>query len=120
MSDTIQNLASPSVDQNVRVAAPEPRIQRDLSAGPQRNEGSAPPASRQVSLSALVESVNSAVELVSSTKITFDVNVETGHAVVQVVNKETGELIRQVPPEEVQTLASRLDSLSGLIFSKEV
>lgn len=45
---------------------------------------------------------------------------ETGRSVVRVVNKETGEVIRQIPPEELLTLVARMRQLSGLIFSKEV
>ncbi len=68
----------------------------------------------------VVEDVNAVVHQVASTKITFDIDEDTGRSVVRVLDKETGEVIRQVPPEELLTLVARMRQLSGLIFSEEV
>ncbi|MEE9466315.1 MAG: flagellar protein FlaG [Candidatus Neomarinimicrobiota bacterium] len=68
----------------------------------------------------VVEDINALVHQVASTKITFDIDEETGRSVVRVLDKETGEVVRQVPPEELLALVARMRQLSGLIFSEEV
>ena len=39
---------------------------------------------------------------------------------VKVVNKETEELIREIPSEEILNLAARLDEMVGMIFDETV
>ncbi len=36
----------------------------------------------------------------------FQVNMETGSSVIQVLDRETGEIIRQIPPENAKTYIS--------------
>jgi flagellar protein FlaG len=48
------------------------------------------------------------------------VDEDTGEQIIRVLNKETGEVIRQVPAEELINLAARMDQLKGLIFSEKV
>ena len=71
-------------------------------------------------ISGVVSAVNDLVSQVFATKITFDVDEATGEPVVRVLNKETGEIIRQLPPEELLALVAKMKQLSGLIFSREV
>ena len=93
---------------------------RGVVAGSKRATGRESPPRSVGEFSALVKDINTLVHQVGSTKISFDVDEETGRAVVRVLNKETGEVIRQVPPEELLTLVARMRQLSGLIFNQEV
>ena len=68
----------------------------------------------------VVQEINNMVHQVSGTKISFDVDAQTGRAVVKVLNKETGDVIRQLPTEELLNLVFKMEQLSGLIFSQEV
>jgi flagellar protein FlaG len=38
---------------------------------------------------------------------------------VQVIDKETGELIRQVPPEELLNVMQSLRALKGILLSRK-
>ena len=71
-------------------------------------------------ISGVVSAVNDLVHQVSATKITFAVDEATGQTVVRVLDKETGEIIRQLPPEELLILVAKMEQLSGLIFNQEV
>ena len=73
-----------------------------------------------VNISDVVKDINTLVYQVATTKVSFDVDKDTGRSVVRVLNKETGEIVRQVPPEELLTLVARMRQLSGLIFNKQV
>jgi len=68
----------------------------------------------------VVADLNDLVSQVAGTKITFDVDAATGKSVIMVLNKDTGELIRQVPPEQLLALMAKMRQLSGLIFNREV
>jgi flagellar protein FlaG len=39
---------------------------------------------------------------------------------VVVADKETGEVIREIPPKEIQNLYARMSELAGLIFNRQV
>ena len=71
-------------------------------------------------VSSVVEELNDLVLQVAATKVTFDVDEETGEQIIRVLNKETGEVIRQVPAEELINLAARMDQLKGLILNEKV
>ena len=38
---------------------------------------------------------------------------------VKVVNKETGDVIREIPPKEMQVLQTKMSELCGMIFNKK-
>ena len=50
----------------------------------------------------------------------FSVDADTKQTVVKVVNKETGEVIRQIPSEEALRLSKAMDTLQGLIIQHTV
>ncbi len=39
---------------------------------------------------------------------------------IAVVNKETGELIREIPSKELQALYAKMSELAGMIFNREI
>jgi len=51
-------------------------------------------------------------------KIVYDKKYDT--LVVQVIRKDTGELIRQIPPEELLKLSKKIHELVGLILEEKV
>jgi flagellar protein FlaG len=62
-------------------------------------------------------------ELVDALKTTsiglrFEVDEKTNRVVTKVIDKDTGELIRQMPTEEVLRIARAIDKLQGLFVSQ--
>jgi flagellar protein FlaG len=53
-------------------------------------------------------------------EIQFDVDRDSGQLLVQVVDRESKEGLRQIPSEEALQLSQRLDEMTGLIFNKHV
>jgi flagellar protein FlaG len=51
--------------------------------------------------------------------VRFENDQEAKQLVVKVVDRETDEVIRQIPPEELMNLAQRLDDLRGNIVDTE-
>ena len=58
-----------------------------------------------LNLDALVRELNSKSRSVAPA-LRFQVDIESGSSVIQVFDRATGELIRQIPPEKANTLAN--------------
>lgn len=69
-------------------------------------------------LEAKIASLNEA--LVSRNQaVAFSVDRATGHDVVKVTNRSTGELIRQMPSLEALQAMQNIDQMMGLIFNNK-
>ena len=51
--------------------------------------------------------------------INFSIDKETNDFVVKVINPFTNEVIREVPPQEIQTLASSIQQAGGMLVDKQ-
>ncbi len=49
----------------------------------------------------------------------FSVDKSTGKTVVKIVNGNTGEVIRQIPPEETLRIMSKMRDVIGILFDRE-
>lgn len=69
-------------------------------------------------LAEAVENIQSRLEVVG-TRLGFSIHGESEDLVVEITNRESGELIRQIPSDEVLELRARLDELVGILFDKK-
>jgi flagellar protein FlaG len=77
------------------------------------------PLVSSVELETKISALNEA--LVSRNQaVAFNVDSATGRDVVSVINRTTGELIRQMPTIEALKSMQNMDQMMGLIFNKEV
>lgn len=74
------------------------------------------PSDRQEDILELIVKIDRFVESLS-TKISFSVDDRTGKSIIIVIEKDTGRIIRQIPPEEMLELAMKLEEISGIIFN---
>ncbi len=58
-------------------------------------------------------------DLINNVELKFNKDEETGQTYVKIVDKETGEVIREIPPEEVRKLAEKLDEMVGILLDKK-
>ncbi|MEK5376527.1 flagellar protein FlaG [Paenibacillus jamilae] len=63
-----------------------------------------------------------AIDAIQGPQKTFEISVhEKTHAImIKVMNKETGDLIREVPPEKILDIAARMMEIAGIIIDKKV
>jgi len=66
----------------------------------------------------IVEDVNSYVELFNN-KVSFSMD-QNSRQIIHVYDNETGNLVRQIPPEEMVQLLNKLEEISGIIFNNRV
>jgi len=69
---------------------------------------------------ALMKALNNDMEALHRVGLQFSVHKDTGQTVVRVVDKDTGKLIRQIPPQELLDLAAKLEDMMGILFDKQV
>ena len=65
-----------------------------------------------------IKSVNDYVEMFNN-KVSFSID-EKSRNIIHVYDNETGELIRQIPPEEMIQLIDKLEEIAGIIFNNKV
>ena len=89
---------------------------RPVAAAPEP----APPAKpTREELDVAVERLNQAPN-VSAHNLKFRVDDQTERVIVKVVDKETGETVREIPPEEVLAIAESIERYQrGLLLSQE-
>ncbi len=109
-------------------AAPTPVAPADASRGASPPAGLAsaggkgaekPPPPDAEAVRQAVEHISAFVKS-SQRNLEFSLDRETGIMVVKVVDTESGEVIRQIPPEETLAIAKQLDSAQGVLFRSKV
>lgn len=70
----------------------------------------------------LKDAASKVQDYLSDMNISLDFHVEdkTGELVVKVVNRDTGDVIRQIPPEALVKLRQKLEELRGVLFDGKV
>lgn len=64
----------------------------------------------------LVRPVQQVNEVLRRYGVQFDISEDSGRTLIRLVDRDTGELIRQIPPEEALNAAQRLDEIKGLLL----
>jgi flagellar protein FlaG len=59
------------------------------------------------------------VASVFSTSLAFSVDKPTGKTVIKVLDRETNEIIRQIPPEEMLRLIGKMRYVMGMLLDVE-
>ncbi|NEU62428.1 flagellar protein FlaG [Paenibacillus sp. ALJ109b] len=69
-----------------------------------------------------INELNKAIEAIQGPQKSFEISVheETQAIMIKVLNKATGDLIREVPPEKILDLAAHMMEITGIIIDKKV
>lgn len=106
-------------------------IEQVRSTPQQRGGGSAQAADRAVAQSRAhppAESAESAREVVAAinraakslnNSVELSLDTQSGRPIVRVVDTETGQLVRQIPTEEVLELRRVLDQIAGMLIRQK-
>lgn len=76
------------------------------------------PAERDAQIRQATEKANQAIQSFSR-NIEFSVDKETNITVVRVMDTQTNQLIRQIPGDEILSIAKAIDRLQGLIIRQK-
>lgn len=118
---------------NVPVKTPEPATEaavnelgsrisasrgtKDLDRLEQQGAVSVSPGDEQ-----LVRKIEKAVKSLAGPQTTLDISIheKTHEIMVKVLNKDTGEIIREVPTEKTLDLVAKMMELAGILIDKRV
>ena len=66
----------------------------------------------------LLDNIENDINTIHNVSLRFSVHDESGRTMIKVIEKSTGNLIRQIPPEEMLELVSRIDKVLGMLFDE--
>ncbi|XKH60314.1 flagellar protein FlaG [Halomonas sediminis] len=81
--------------------------------------GDAQSDTRTITADELVEPISCINEVMHPHGIEFDLVEEPARVITKVVDRNTGDVIRQIPSEEVLLIAQRLEQLHGRLIESE-
>ncbi|SDS98837.1 flagellar protein FlaG [Paenibacillaceae bacterium GAS479] len=83
----------------------------------QRQGVAVPPGSEQ-----LIRNIDRAIRSMQGPETVLDISIhdKTHQLLVKVINKETGDLIREVPQERTLELVAHMMELAGIMIDKKV
>ncbi len=67
----------------------------------------------------IAETMDSYVQSIQR-DLKIKVDEKTGRIMVKVISKESGKVIREIPPEEMLDLAARIEEMTGILFDEKV
>ena len=56
----------------------------------------------------------------SGQRLSFSVDEETGTTVINIIDNETDEVVRQIPPDDILHLKKRMGEIQGLLLDRKV
>ncbi|WP_138227260.1 flagellar protein FlaG [Paenibacillus algicola] len=76
----------------------------------------------QQTMDEAIQQLQKAIDAIQGPQKTleFSIHEKTNTVMIKVLNKETGDLIREVPPEKILDLAARMMEITGFIIDEKV
>lgn len=68
----------------------------------------------------LLDDLEHDINTIHNVGLEFSMHEESGRTMIKVIEKDSGDLIRQIPPEEVLDLIARMGDVLGILFDKRV
>jgi flagellar protein FlaG len=70
----------------------------------------------------LIKAIDKAIKALQGPTTTLEMSVheKTHQILVKVLNKETGELIREIPPEKTLDLVAKMMEIAGIVIDQKV
>ncbi|MGC5774361.1 MULTISPECIES: flagellar protein FlaG [Paenibacillus] len=70
----------------------------------------------------LIKSIERAVKSLQGPQTTLEISIheKTHDIMVKVMNKDTGELIREVPPEKTLDLVAKMMEIAGILVDEKI
>ncbi len=91
-----------------------------LRAGNAESEaGKKLPQAARPEMERLTKELNIASQAIGR-DLRFEVDMESGRSVIQVLNRETGEIIRQIPPEDARTYVTDMGEVALRLYEGQV
>lgn len=104
---------NPLASSSGNTAMPSSRSEAGLS--PLGAENETGKAEQKLDVGEAVERIRTQMQTLQR-NLNFSVDDSTGEVVVQVLDGDSGKVVRQIPSEDILRLAERLDEMRSLLF----
>ena len=98
-------------------AAPQPAAVQIQTLPGQSSQ--APAVPERANVEQAVAKVKVQIQAISSNSLDFAIDDSSGKTIVRVTDRESGELIRQIPSQEMLEIARSLDRLQGILVKQK-
>lgn len=94
----------------------KPAPERTQTGNTRSDSGKKPPQSEDVDMERLAKELNMANQSIGR-DLRFRVDTESGRAIIQVLDRETGEIVREIPPEDAKTYVSGMGDVALRLYN---
>lgn len=108
---------SPDVDSKVKLDLVSANAQSSSAAGTEKNEQTKSQLRELIEDS--IQTLNTELEQ-RRISLNYSIDDDLDCLVVQVIEADSGKIIRQIPADEILVLRQRLEELTGIIFDTQV
>ncbi len=67
----------------------------------------------------ILDELKKEFDIINHLELKFSRDKETGETYVKILDKDSGKVIKEIPPEEIRKLAEKLQKMIGLLFDKK-
>lgn len=119
----IQSLSLASGGGNAVALPPQPARNAEAAALPGQSQAAAaqPPQKPEPSLEEVKNATNAVQQVVQAkaSNLTFAVGQDEGKTVVKLMDKQSGEVILQIPSKEMIAIADQIDKIVGMFVQQK-
>ena len=116
LDEVSENIIVSEISSSGDIRAPQPVSQHPVKEDQQKSQ-------KILNIEAAAEEIAEKMNQVSSvfnTSLAFSVDKPTGKTVIKVLDRETNEIIRQIPPEEMLRLIGKMRYVMGMLLDVEI
>jgi flagellar protein FlaG len=114
--------AAPAIERDLRQKAETRALEQKSDAARAALDQKMNEQKERVSGEQIARAVSEVQERLDAlgTTLNFTLDEKTEDIVIHIKNKQSGELVRQIPSEEMLVLKSKLENLMGILFDQKV
>lgn len=116
LDEVSENVAVLETSSSGDIHTPQPVSQQPVKEDQQKNQKT---PNAEAAAEEIAEKMNQ-VSSVFNTSLAFSVDKPTGRTVIKVLDTETKEIIRQIPPEEMLRLIGKMRDVMGMLLDVEI
>ncbi|MCC7310418.1 MAG: flagellar protein FlaG [Sulfuritalea sp.] len=117
-SSSFAATAGASQGSAMHTAAPPPLPEATIQPLPGQS-GQVQAVPERANVEEAVAKVKVQIQAISSNSLDFSIDENSGKTIVRVTDRESGELIRQIPSQEMLEIARSLDRLQGILVKQK-
>jgi flagellar protein FlaG len=100
-----------------RMARGAHAVQTEGNAHPQRDTRAELPEIPRENMRDIAETLNSAARSLNQ-RVSFSVNDKTNRVIMKVINPDTNEVVREIPPRELMRIYEHIHDLIGMFVDE--